>query len=180
MPQVPQGIRTLDILLGLIAIFFGALLFLVPSIIIVYGIGLIVGVGLIILGLWQLVKIFMAKNLEMQDRAIPLFIGIIMLIFGILFSVSLVFFSTLLVYIFSVAILVIGLLILIQGVTGKQLNQWIRILYLLIGIIAIVLAIIAFLYPLLLGVNFVAIAISIGLIFFGILRLLVGLTGDYT
>lgn len=178
MPEVPQWIRIIDILFGLIAIIIGALLFLVPGFVILYGIGVIVGIGLIILGLWQLVKIFMAKELETKDRVFPLFIGIIMLIFGILFVVSLYFFATLLVYIFGGAILVIGLLILIQGVMGKELKQWIRILYILIGLIAVVLAVVAFLYPML-GMDFISIVISVGLIFFGTLRLLVGITGDY-
>ncbi|MFX1565201.1 MAG: DUF308 domain-containing protein [Promethearchaeota archaeon] len=180
MPEQAQWLRILDVILGLIAILFGALLFIVPGFIVVYGIGMILGIGLIILGIWQIAKIFLAKEIDMQARIISIFIGLLMVIFGGLFIAAPSFFPTLLVYILSGAILVIGLFLLVQGAMGKQMKQWMRILYIIFGIIAIGIAIPAFVLPATWGIDLVSIAVSIALIFFGALRLLIGLTGDYT
>jgi uncharacterized membrane protein HdeD (DUF308 family) len=180
MADQAQWLRILDIILGLIAILFGALLFVVPSIIIVYGIGMILGIGLIILGLWQIVKIFIAQDVDMNAKLISIFIGLLMVIFGALFIAAPSFFPTLMVFILSGAILIIGIFLLVQGAMGKQLKQWIRILYIIFGIIAIGIAIPAFILPATWGLDLVSIAVSIALIFFGALRLLIGITGDYT
>lgn len=180
MPEQAQWLRILDIILGLIAILFGALLFIVPGFIVVYGIGMILGIGLIILGIWQIAKIFLAKEIDMQARIISMIIGLLMVIFGALFIAAPSFFPTLLVYILSGAILIIGIFLLVQGGMGKEMTQWIRILYIIFGIIAIGIAIPAFILPATWGIDLVSIAVSIALIFFGALRLLVGLTGDYT
>lgn len=180
MPDQPQWLRVLDIVLGLIAILFGALLFILPSIIVAYGIGFILGIGLVILGLWQIIKIFLAKDIEMNARIISIIIGIIMVIFGGLFIAAPTFFPTILVFLLSGAILIVGIFLLVQGAMGKEMKQWIRILYLLFGIIAIGIAIPAFVFPMTWGLDLVSMAVSIALIFFGALRLLVGITGDYT
>jgi hypothetical protein len=180
MSEQPQWLRILDVLLGLIAIFFGALLFILPSFIVVYGIGFILGIGLIILGIWQMAKIFLAKDVEVNARIISMIIGLLMVIFGGLFVAAPSFFPTLLVFIFSGAVLIIGLFLLVQGAMGKEMKQWIRILYILFGIVAIGIAIPAFILPATWGIELVSIAISVALIFFGVLRLLVGIIGDYT
>ncbi|MFW9984275.1 MAG: DUF308 domain-containing protein [Candidatus Odinarchaeota archaeon] len=180
MPDQPQWLRILDVLLGIIAILFGALLFILPSVIVVYGIGFILGVGLVILGLWQIIKIFLAQDIEMNARIISVIIGVIMIIFGGLFIVAPSFFPTILVFILSSAILVVGIFLLVQSIMGKEMKQWIRILYLIFGIIAIGIAIPAFIFPATWGLDLVSMAVSIALIFFGILRLLVGIIGGYT
>jgi len=180
MSEQPQWLRILDIVLGLIAILFGVLLFIVPSFIVVYGIGFILGIGLIILGIWQIAKIFLAKDVEMNARIISMIIGLLMLIFGGLFVAAPSFFPTLLVFILSGAVLIIGLFLLVQGLMGKEMKQWIRILYIIFGIVAIGIAIPAFILPATWGIDLVSIAVSVALIFFGALRLLVGITGDYT
>ncbi len=180
MAEQAQWLRILDIILGLIAILFGALLFVVPSIIVVYGIGMILGIGLIILGLWQIVKIFIAKDVEMNAKIISIFIGLLMVIFGALFIAAPSFFPLLMVFILSGGILVIGIFLLVQGAMGKDMKQWIRILYIIFGIIAIGIGIPAFIFPATWGLDLVSMAVSIALIFFGALRLLVGITGDYT
>lgn len=180
MPEIPQWLRILDVVLGLIAILFGALLFIMPSFIVVYGIGFILGIGLIILGIWQILKIILVKDLEMQTRFISLIIGLLMVIFGGLFVAAPSFFPILLVFILSGAVLIIGLFLLVQGAMGKEMVQWIRILYIIFGIIAIAIAIPSFVLPATWGIDLVSIAVSVALIFFGALRLLVGVTGDYT
>jgi len=180
MAEQAQWLRILDVILGLIAILFGALLFVVPSIIVVYGIGMILGIGLIILGLWQIVKIFIAKDVDMNAKIISVFIGLLMVIFGALFIAAPSFFPLLMVFILSGGILVIGIFLLVQGAMGKDMKQWIRILYIIFGIIAIGIGIPAFILPATWGLDLVSMAVSIALIFFGALRLLVGITGDYT
>ncbi len=180
MPEAPQWLRILDILLGLIAILFGALLFLLPGFVVVYGIGMILGLGLIILGLWQIIKILLAKDRTKQDQIISIIIGFLMVIFGALFIAVPFFFPTLLVYIFSSAVLIIGLFLLVQGVMGKEIKQWIRILYIIFGIIALIIAIPAFVFPATWGIGLVSIIVSIAIIFFGALRLIIGISGDYT
>jgi uncharacterized membrane protein HdeD (DUF308 family) len=180
MSQQPQWLRIFDIILGLITIVFGALLFIVPSFTVVYGIGFVLGLGLIILGIWQIVKIILAKDIEMNSRIISLFIGLLMLIFGVIFIVSRTFFPTLVVFILSGAVLIIGLFLLVQGTMGRTMKLWIRILYLIFGVVAIGIAIPAFIFPTTWGLDLVSIAVSIAIIFFGTLRLLVGIKGDYT
>ncbi|MDO8125363.1 MAG: DUF308 domain-containing protein [Candidatus Hermodarchaeota archaeon] len=180
MPDQPPWLRILDIILGVIAIVFGALLFILPSFIIAYGIGFILGIGLIILGLWQIIKILIAQDIEMNARIISIIIGIMMIIFGGLFIVAPTFFPTILVLLLSGAILIVGIFLLVQGAMGKEMKQWIRILYFLFGIIAIGITIPAFVFPMTWGLDLVSIAVSIALVFFGALRLIVGITGDYT
>ena len=180
MAEQAQWLRILDVILGLIAILFGALLFVVPSVIVVYGIGMILGIGLIILGLWQIVKIFIAKDVDMNAKLISVFIGLLMVIFGALFIAAPSFFPLLMVFILSGGILVIGIFLLVQGAMGKDMKQWIRILYIIFAIIAIGIGIPAFILPATWGLDLVSMAVSIALIFFGALRLLVGITGDYT
>ncbi|MFX1319668.1 MAG: DUF308 domain-containing protein [Promethearchaeota archaeon] len=180
MAEQAQWLRILDIILGLIAILFGALLFLVPSIIVVYGIGMILGIGLIILGLWQIAKIFIAKDIDMNAKIISIFIGLLMVIFGALFIAAPSFFPLLMVFILSGGILIIGIFLLVQGAMGKAMKQWIRILYIIFGIIGIGIGIPAFIFPATWGLELVSMAVSIALIFFGALRLIVGVTGDHT
>lgn len=180
MPEVPQTLRILDIILGIIAIILGAFFFILPGFVVVYGLGLILGIGLILLGIWRNIKIFLAKELSMQDRMISIVIGLLMLIFGGLFIAAPSFFPTLLVYIFSGAVLIISILLLVQGAMGKELEKWTRIIYIIFGIIAIIIAVPAFILPATWGIELVSIAVSIALIFFGTLRLLIGITGDYT
>ena len=180
MPDQPHWLRVLDIILGVIAIVFGALLFIIPSFIVAYGIGLILGIGLIILGIWQIIKILLAKDIEMNARIISIIIGIIMVIFGGLFIAAPTFFPTILVFLLSGAILIVGIFLLVQGAMGKEMKQWTRILYLIFGIIAIVIAIPAFVFPTTWGLDLVSMVVSLGIIFFGILRLLVGFIGGYT
>ncbi len=180
MPDQPHWLRTLDIILGVIAIVFGALLFIIPSFIVAYGIGFILGIGLIILGLWQIIKILLAKDIEMNARIISIIIGVIMVIFGGLFIAAPTFFPTILVFLLSGAILIVGIFLLVQGAMGKEMKQWTRILYLIFGIIAIVIAIPAFVFPATWGLDLVSMVVSLGIISFGILRLLVGFIGGYT
>lgn len=180
MPDQPHWLRILDIILGVIAIVFGALLFIIPSFIVVYGIGFILGIGLIILGIWQIIKILLAQDIEMNARIISIIIGIIMVIFGGLFIAAPTFFPTILVFLLSGAILIVGIFLLVQGTLGKEMKQWTRILYLIFGIIAIVIAIPAFIFPATWGLDLVSMVVSLALIFFGILRLLVGIIGGYT
>lgn len=180
MAEQAQWLRILDIILGLIAILFGALLFLVHSIIIVYWIGMILGIGLIILGLWQIAKIFITKDIDMNAKIISIFIGLLMVIFGALFIATPYFFEILMVFILSGGILIIGIFLLVQGAMGKAMKQWIRILYIIFGIGGIGIGIPAFIFPATWGLDLVSMAVSIALIFFGALRLLVGVTGDYT
>ncbi len=180
MPDQPHWLRILDIILGVIAIVFGALLFIIPSFIVVYGIGFILGIGLIILGIWQIIKILLAQDIEMNARIISIIIGIIMVIFGGLFIAAPTFFPTILVFLLSGAILIVGIFLLVQGTMGKEMKQWTRILYLIFGIIAIVIAIPAFIFPATWGLDLVSMVVSLALIFFGILRLLVGIIGGYT
>lgn len=180
MSQQPQWPRILDIILGLITIVFGVLLFIVPPFNVVYGIGIVLGLGLIILGIWQIMKLLPAKDLGINTRIISLLTGLLMLIFGVLFVVSPSFFPTLIVFILPSALLIIGLFLLVQGTMGKIMKLWIRILYILFGIFAIGIAIPAFILPATWGLDLVSIAVSVSIIFFGTLRLLVGITGDNT
>ncbi|MFX0078442.1 MAG: DUF308 domain-containing protein [Candidatus Hermodarchaeota archaeon] len=180
MPDQPSWLRILDIILGVIAIVFGALLFIIPSFIVAYGIGFILGIGLIILGIWQIIKILLAQDVEMNARLISIIIGAMMAIFGGLFIAAPTFFPTILVFLLSSAILIVGIFLLVQGAMGKEMKQWTRILYLIFGIIAIVIAIPAFVFPATWGLDLVSMAVSLALIFFGVLRLLVGIIGGYT
>lgn len=124
IPNQPHWLRILDIILGVIAIVFGTLLFIIPSFIAVYGIGFILGIGLIILGIWQMIKILLAQDIEMNARIISIIIGVIMVIFGGLFIIAPTFFPTILVFLLSGAILVVGIFLLVQGTMGKEMKQW--------------------------------------------------------
>ena len=179
MAEVPMWLRILDVILGIVAIILAFAVIIWPAFFVLYGIAVILGVVLIILGIAGIFKALFPKGITTNERALNAILGLIMLIFGALFIAAPTFFPMLLVFVMAGGVLIIGVFMLIQGALGKELKKLVRYLLIIFGFIAIGIAIPAFFFWATWGTELVNMIIAIGLIVFGILGLVIGITGDY-
>jgi uncharacterized membrane protein HdeD (DUF308 family) len=167
-----SAVRTIDIILGLVAIICAILVLIYPGL----AIGTILflfGIAMIAIGILRVGSALPAGNAN-SARAINVMIGLLALVIGIVILAFPLLSVEILILLLAIGILLYGLgRIAVGGVAGN-LSGWLRATLVIAGVIMVAFAILVIIFPLL-GVLTLAIYLSISLLFIGIESLTVGI-----
>ena len=162
-----KSMRTLDIILGVIAIIFAGYILINPTIG-ALTINFIISLAVLVLGI---ALILGSKSLgSHQAKAALTGAGILMVILAIVTFVYPAITVTLLIALIALAMLIMGVAVLVSGIYGKNNTHSI------LGIIILILAIIVIAYPAV-GQYWLVIMLAATLGLGGLSRLVSGITG---
>lgn len=168
-------LRIIQLILGIIAISLSLYVILNPPLALSYVITLL-SITLIVIGIERIVNGISSKELSKPSKLGNIILGILGIGFGIFVSVYPVFTTSLLLIIMAIGLSFIGIARIITGVYTKEYPKWLKILLLISGSIAVVVAILVFVYPSL-GVVLLALIVSISLLIIGIDSVIQGVSG---
>ncbi len=178
---VATWLRALDATIGIILVVLGIIvIWAVINPLILFGIAIfqILGILLIIYGLWNLIKAFLATELATSSRAL-LFIGsILLLIFGGLSFAHPLLAESLIALLFAVGLIIFGVIILVVSLIDKEVKGWVEWVIVILGILFIIIGGV-FLFQLQVAAAFLYILLAIALIIGGIIRIIFGLSGQF-
>ncbi|WP_455369963.1 DUF308 domain-containing protein [[Eubacterium] cellulosolvens] len=163
-----KWMRTLDIILGVIAIIFAGYILINPTVG-ALTINFIISLAVLVLGI---ALILGSRSLTKTDKAKPALTGagILMVILAIVTFVYPGITVTLLIALIAIAMLIMGVAVLVNGIYGKNNAHSI------LGIIILILAIIVIAYPAV-GQYWLVIMLAATLALGGLSRLAAGITG---
>ncbi|UCE11699.1 MAG: hypothetical protein JSW61_07160 [Candidatus Thorarchaeota archaeon] len=174
--EYPKWVRGLDILVGVVLIGVSFLVVGLPGfaeIMLVYA----MSAGLLFIGFSRIVKTIVLKDLKPTTKAVKVITGI-----GVIVLASIVFLYpagtiAFLTGMIAGAIALAGLSRIFVGISEDSLVDWARVAYIVVGILAVLLGVIAILF-LDLGFFILAVAMSTALAALGVLRIASGVTGE--
>ncbi len=164
----PAWLRVAEIIAGIIVLILAVYVILNPNVAISL-LRLILGIGLIILGLSLLVSGAGARTARMGGRVLTVILGIIVIALGVAAIVYTNFGSDLLLIIFAVGLLLnsIGRIAFAGYAAGAGLPSWLRGSSMILGIIALIIAILVIVFPSL-GFGLLVLLVALALLLLGI------------
>jgi uncharacterized membrane protein HdeD (DUF308 family) len=171
--RVPEWMRALSVIAGIIAIITAIIVLIYPAIAVATLVALL-ATGLLLIGIDRLV---IAVEIEMPGwmRALDIIVGISAIVAAIINLIYPAIAVATLVALLATGLLLIGIERLVIAV-GIEMPGWMRALSVIAGIIAIIMAIIVLIYPAIAVATLVAL-LATGLLLIGIERLVIGISG---
>ncbi len=170
----PVWLRAAEIIAGVIVLILAVYVIFNPNVAIGL-LRLILGIGLIILGLSLIVSGAGARMASMGGRVLSIILGIIVLALGVAAIVYTNFGSDLLLIIFAVGLLLnaIGRIAFAGYAVGAGAPSWIRGTSMVLGIIALIIAILIIVFP---GFGFalLVLLVALALLLLGVELILAG------
>jgi len=144
----PIWLRAAEIVAGIIVLILAVYVIFNPNVAIGL-LRLILGIGLIILGLALIISGAGSRTARMGGRVISIILGIIVLALGVAAIVYTNFGSALLITVFAIGLLInaIGRIAYSGYAVGVGAPAWLRGSSLVLGIIALIIAIVVIVFP---------------------------------
>ena len=173
--KVPNWLRSLDIIFGLISVILSAVILDYQELAILTLI-FILSLILLVIGIARIFGGIFANYLSSGMRILNVGIGIVAIILAVISLVFTDFTIQLLIYIISFALLLNGVARLLIGGFAKALPKWLRGFFVAVGLLTIGLSIVVFVYS---DLGFLALVLmlSVTFMFNGIARIAQGIIG---
>ncbi len=170
----PMWLRIAEIIAGIIVLILAVYVIINPNVAIDL-LRLILGIGLIILGLSLIVSGAGARAARMGGRVLSIILGIIVLALGVAAIVYTNFGQDFLLFLFAIGLLLnaIGRIAFAGYAVGRGLPTWLRGSSMILGIIALIVAILVIVFPGL-GFGLLVLLVAIALLLLGIELILAG------
>jgi uncharacterized membrane protein HdeD (DUF308 family) len=134
----------------------------------------LLGAILIIWGIWNIIRGFLASEMVMTYRALMLIAAILLIIFGAIVFALPALGESLIALLFAIGLIIYGVIILIIGFMDSSALGWIRGGRIILGFFLLILGII-FVFYLQTAATFLYFLLAIGLILTGFFRVIQGL-----
>jgi uncharacterized membrane protein HdeD (DUF308 family) len=170
---IPMWARILEIVAGIIVLLLAVYVILNPNIAIDL-LRLILGIGLIILGLVLLIRGATSQILSTAGKILNVILGLIVLALGVAAIVYVNFGTAFLILLFAIGLLLNAVgRISFAGYSMGAVPSWVRWGSIILGIIAVILAIAVIVFP---GISQAILVFLVALVFllFGIQLILTG------
>ena len=169
-------IRAIDVIIGLVLV--GLSIYLISDA--SFAESFIVNafaIGILLVGLIRTIKGFLMKDLVGHARLTKLILGLAIIGIGIIVLLLPAIAISTLTLLLAVGIMAAGISRIIVGYLEKDLVNWARGLYILVGILVFVLGFIAGVFPIF-GFFVLTVMISTAFIALGFVRIISGITGE--
>ncbi|MFW9908174.1 MAG: DUF308 domain-containing protein [Candidatus Thorarchaeota archaeon] len=171
----PDNLRFLDVVIGIISLGLGFWIILDASLVsttIIFLMGLVLAA----LGFGRIAKGIFWLEMRNEKRAVNILVGIISM--GLAVAVFLLAWLALelLVIIVALGILIMGVARIYLGFSENEMQKSGRALNLAVGVVAIIVGVFSMIFPAI-GFFTLAFAISLAFVFFGLSRILGGISG---
>jgi len=174
LSQASGAYRTLEIILGLVALAIGVLALIFPEGVVVT-IVVLFGIALLIVGFLRLATSFSSNN-PSSARGANALIGIVAIILGLLILVFPTFATISLVVLIGIGLLIYGIGRVIVGGVASNMSGGLRAIVILFGILTAVFGLIIIFIPTV-GIFTYAFFVSIAFLLIGIDALAAGIAG---
>jgi len=173
----PLWLRIVQIVAGIIVLILAAYVIFNPHLAIGL-LRLLLGIALIILGIAIIARAATVKVTSMGGRIVEVILGIIILVLGVAAIVYTNFGTAVLITLFAVGLLLnaIGRIAFSGYVVGAGLPPWLRGTSLVLGIVALIIAIAVIIFPGL-GVALLTLLVALALLLLGIELIVSGAVG---
>jgi len=169
----PMWARILEIIAGIIVLVLAVYVVFNPSVTISV-LRLILGIGLIILGLVLLIRGATSKILATSGKVLNVILGIIVLALGIAAIVYTNFGEAFLIFLFAIGLLLNAIgRISFAGFSAAEAPSWVRWGSIILGIIALIVAVAVIVFPAI-GQAILVALVALIFLLFGIQLILTG------
>ena len=176
MDKTPKGVRIAEIILGVIAIALAAYVISNPEAALEFHV-MVLGIVLLVTGVSRIIVGGVAQQSSGKSRGISIGTGVISMIGGAFAIANPIAAIVTLIWIVSIIILIHGLGLIGSGITSRGVSKESRIPGIVLGAIAVCLAIILLAFPALVQ-GMIVFFMAIGLFSNGIASIVSGITGN--
>jgi uncharacterized membrane protein HdeD (DUF308 family) len=170
--KISGSYRSIEIILGLIALAIGVLALFFPAAVVVTLVVLF-GIALVIIGILRLAAVLFLESMQGFARKTNSIIGILAILIGAVMLFFPLLAAATMIILIGLGLLIYGIGRIIVGIASSDLNGGLRILLSLIGFIILFFALIVIFFP----IYSYAFFASIAFILIGIESLASGITG---
>jgi len=173
--KAPAGLRTIEIILGLIAVVIGFVVLVYPSLTIAT-ITFLLGLALLFVGIFRLSWGLVARHISGSARGAAIGIGLLAIVIAILVMLYPSIAAATIVIFIAIGVLIYGFGQIVIGATSGQMSGGLRGLLIAAGVLMVILAIIVIIYPGL-GITLLAVLLAIAFIIIGFESIAAGIVG---